>query len=80
MCAHVAAVYCSFAAAGDGKLDEMEVLFRRELETCIAQLGNDHSETAQAHQRCFFVVSAAKQVPRSRAACASFIGNISRVS
>ena len=55
MCAHVVAVYCSFAAAGDGKLDEMEVLFRRELKTCIAQLGSDHSETAQARQRWAFV-------------------------
>jgi hypothetical protein len=42
MCAHVVAVYCSFAVAGDGQLDEIEVLFRRGLKPCIAQLGNDH--------------------------------------
>jgi hypothetical protein len=41
MCAHVVAVYCSFAVAGDGQLDEIEVLFRRGLKPCIAQLGND---------------------------------------
>ena len=57
MCAHVVAVYCSFAVAGDGQLDEMEVLFRRGLKPCIAQLGNDHSETAQARQRWAFVLA-----------------------
>ena len=57
MCGHVVAVYCSFAVAGDGQLDEMEVLFRRGLKTCIAQLGNDHSETVQARQMSAFVLA-----------------------
>ena len=57
MCAHIVTVSCSFAVAGDGKLDEMEVLFRRGLKPCIAQLGNDHSETAQARQRWAFVLA-----------------------
>ena len=76
MCANVVAVYCSFAAAGDGKLDEMEVLFRRELKTCIAQLGNDHSETAQARQRWAFVLAQQSKYqeaePHVRAALETF--------